>query len=747
MLKSSSSALPQPGDPAQQQAPVQLQGTVEQVVFHSNETGFFVVKVRCQEQQAAVRMTGNSPTIVEGEFIEAGGQWCQDSRYGLQFQVQTIKSVIPHTLEGIEKYLGSGMVKGVGPRFARRLVKKFGVDVFDVIEKSPQRLTELDGISTKRVEMITAAWDEQKGIRDVMVFLQACGVGAVRAVRIHQMYGVAAIAKIRQNPYRLTLDIEGIGFKTADQLALQLGIDKTSLMRARAGIHHVLRESAIEGHCARPHDSLVEAAAALLGIAPETIEQAAEQEVAGRQLLAATIDGASCLFLPHLRRAEQGVAASVMRLMQRPSGYALTDSIDHLLATGRVNCPPLSGSQRRAVEASLQHKFSIISGGPGVGKTTVVNCIVQLVATTRARIVLCAPTGRAAKRLAESSGREAVTIHRLLKFDPATLDFRHNESNPLKVDLLVVDEVSMVDIALMDKLLRAVPYHSSVLLVGDIDQLPSVGPGAVLRDLIGCQKVPVAWLTDIFRQAKQSHIVVRAHEINRGKAPKPSKKGDKTDFFYLTGSDPGDILAKLVTVVTRRIPEKFGFDATGDIQVLAPMNRGELGAHNINTVLQQRLNGTAAPRISRNGWTFAPGDKVIQTVNNYDKEVYNGDIGFIREINLEAGQAMICFEGQMVNYLFDELDEIALAYAITIHKSQGSEYPCVVIPLAMQHYILLERNLFYTAVTRGKALVVLIGQTRAVVLATKTTRAVDRVTSLKELLAGVEAPAAQGQSV
>ena len=713
---------------------VNLQGSVERVTFHSEESGFFVVRVKCKGQRDLVTMTGSTPSITPGEFVDAHGVWFNDHRHGIQFQVKQIKTVTPNTIEGIEKYLGSGMVKGIGPHFAKRLVKAFGEDVFDIIEQTPERLLELEGIGKKRREKITSAWSEQKVVREIMVFLQSHGVGTARAVRIYKTYGDKAVETVSENPYRLALDIHGIGFKTADDLAQQLGIDRCSLIRAQAGVRHVLQETSGQGHCAQVTEILISDAIKLLEIPEETITKAIQCEIQEQRLTPETIDDIPCLFLSPLYRAELGVATHVMRLLSGKSAWSGIDLSKAIQWVEERNQIQLSESQRNAVQLSVQNKFCIVTGGPGVGKTTTVNSILKIIKAKKAQVLLCAPTGRAAKRLSESTGEEATTIHRLLEFDPTAFDFKHNAENPLEAELLIVDESSMVDVVLMNQLLRAVPDNCAVILVGDIDQLPSVGPGAVLNDLIASEQLPVARLTEIFRQAATSQIITGAHAINRGKAPEPTEKGADTDFYYLNGTEPEELFHKLMTVVTQRLPEKFGLDPVNDVQVLAPMNRGGLGARSLNIALQEALNPEAHPKVTRYGWTYATGDKVIQTVNNYDKEVFNGDIGRVKSVDIEESELVIEFEGRDVPYQFNELDEVSLAYAISIHKSQGSEYPCVVIPMAMQHYMLLERNLLYTGVTRGKRLVILLGQHKAVTMAARTVTSQKRLTNLKTRL-------------
>jgi exodeoxyribonuclease V alpha subunit len=566
-------------------------------------------------------------------------------------------------------------------------------------------------------------------IREIMVFLHSHGVGTARAVRLYKTYGNEAIVRVRENPYRLALDIHGIGFKTADTLAQRLGIPRNAVIRAQAGIRHVLQEFAEDGHCAVQQEELIEAAATLLEIPVAIIEQAVELECQEEHLIAEAIDGKPCLFLTPLHRAEAGVATHLLRLLK---GDLPWGQIDHSRAIPWVEqrtSRTLSPSQREAVATVLANKVTVITGGPGVGKTTIVTSILQILQAKKMQVLLCAPTGRAAKRLTEATGLEAKTIHRLLEFEPTSMGFVHGPTNPLRCDLVVVDEVSMVDVVLMQQLLRAIPNNAAVLLVGDVDQLPSVGPGAVLADIIASERIPTVTLTEIFRQAATSQIIVNAHRINQGQMPM-LREESSSDFYVIPADNPEDIQAKLLRVVTERIPQRFGLHPIRDVQILTPMNRGSLGARALNAVLQQTLNPEASPRVTRFGWTYAPGDKVIQTVNDYGKDIFNGDIGRVSKVDLEEGQVEIDFDGRRVTYDVGELDEVALAYAATVHKSQGSEYPVVVIPLAMQHYPMLARNLLYTGVTRGKQLVVVIGQPRAVAIAVRNVRSVQRLTNL-----------------
>ena len=707
-----------------------LSGSVERVTFHSEESGFCVLRVKVKGHRELVIVIGSAASITPGEYVECVGTWQNDKTHGLQFKSTLLKVVPPSTLEGIEKYLGSGMVKGIGPHFAKILVKAFGVAVFTVIEETPERLLTLPGIGKKRTDKVTAAWSEQKAIREIMVFLQSHGVGTGRAVRIYKTYGDEAIVKVSENPYRLALDIHGIGFKTADQIAQKLGIAPDSLIRAQAGVRHVLQELSGDGHCAASHETLLKESEKLLEIPVSILEEAVQEEVVQENLVMEEIDGVPCLFLTPLFRAELGVAGSIKRILDGIPPWGQIDVVKALPWVEEKTGLTLSDSQKEAVRLALTSKMVVITGGPGVGKTTLVNSILLIVRAKQVNVTLCAPTGRAAKRLSESTGLEAKTIHRLLEFDPKSFGFKRSKDNPLETDLVVIDESSMVDVTLMNKLLSAIPNNAALMIVGDVDQLPSVGPGSVLSDIIDSGAVPTVRLTEIFRQAATSKIIVNAHRINKGEMPLKGEGTELTDFYFIPANTPEEIHAKLLQVVTERIPKRFGLHPVRDIQVLTPMNRGGLGSHSLNAELQKALNPNGKPKVTRFGTTFSPGDKVIQTVNNYDKEVFNGDIGQIEAIHTEEGTLTVEYDGRTVEYEFGELDEVSLAYATSIHKSQGSEYPAVVIPLAMQHYTLLERNLIYTAVTRGKKLVTIIGQPKALAMAVKNRKSNKRLTKL-----------------
>src|SRR4051794_5712780 len=628
------------------------------------------------------------------------------------------------------------MIRGIGPVYARKLVKAFGERVFDVIEAEPGRLREVSGIGPLRAERIASAWAEQKIVREIMVFLHSHGVGTARGVRIFKTYGADAIQVMSENPYRLARDIRGIGFKTAHPIAMRLGLDKGAMGRGRAGISYPLTEGVEEGDCGLPPDELVPLAAALLEVPPELVQTALELELIERAVIADTVGEKSCIFLTGLYRAEQVIAERLLRLA---SGALPWPEIDPEKALpwieGRTGLS-LANSQAAAIRLALVSKVLVITGGPGGGKKKIVNAILRILSAKGVSLLLCAPTGRAAKRMTEATGFEARTIHRLLEIDPKAGDFKRGDDNPLDCDLLVIDETSMVNVMLMQALVRAVPDHAALLIVGDIDQLPSVGLGQVLADIIGSGAVPVVRLTEIFRQAAESRIITSAHWINRGLLPDLTRPESDSDFYFVPADDPEPAVARIVKLVQTRIPRRFALDPIRDIQVLCPMNRGGVGARSLNIELQMALNPAGEIKIQRFGWTFAPGDKVMQIENDYEKEVYNGDIGYIDQIDPEAGELTTSFDGRTVTYGFGELDTLVPAYAATIHKSQGSEYPAVVIPVLTQHYVMLQRNLLYTGVTRGKRLVVLVGQQKAIAIAVRNVSGRRRWSKLDEWLAG-----------
>ena len=710
-----------------------LAGFVDRVTFHNPENGFCVLRVKARGLRDLITVLGHAAMIAPGEFVNANGSWVNDRTHGLQFKASFLKVTAPTTIEGIEKYLGSGMIRGIGPVYARKLVRAFGAAVFDVIEQEPPRLREVTGIGPKRAARIIAGWSEQKVIREIMLFLHSNGVGTSRAVRIYKTYRADAVQVISENPYRLARDIRGIGFRTADQIAGKLGIEKTAIIRVRAGISFALAEAMEDGHCGLPHEDLLVLTRELLEVSKELVNIALDLELRDGAVIADDLDGRRCVFLAGLYRAEREIAEKLRALAVRKPSWPVIETGKAIPWVEKRAKLALAASQIEAVRVALSSNVVVITGGPGVGKTTLVNAILKILLAKNVAVALCAPTGRAAKRLSESTGLEAKTIHRLLETDPRTGAFRRTEEAPLDCDLLVVDETSMVDVPLMRALLRALPNQAALLLVGDVDQLPSVGPGQVLADIIASGAVPVVRLTEVFRQAAESRIIVNAHIINQGLMPNlaPVEGGD---FYFVDAPNPEEAIRKLLAIVQKRIPQRFGFDPIRDIQLLCPMNRGGLGARSLNIELQNALNPPGECRVERFGWTFCPGDKVMQVENDYDKDVYNGDLGIVSRIDAEDGELAVDFDGREVAYGFSELDELVLAYATTIHKSQGSEYPAVVIPLTTQHYPMLQRNLIYTGVTRGKRLVVLVGQRKALAIAVKGARARRRWSKLREWL-------------
>ena len=711
-----------------------LAGLVERVTFHNSENGFCVLRIKARGHRDLVTVIGHAATIAAGEWITATGEWINDRNHGLQFKARFMRASAQTSIDGIEKYLASGMIRGIGPVYAKKMVKVFGQKVFDVIEAEPDRLREVEGIGPVRAQRITAAWAEQKIVREIMVFLHSHGVGTARSVRIYKTYGADSLQVMTENPYRLARDIRGIGFKTADAIAIRLGIEKTAMIRIRAGISYALTEAMDDGHCGLPTDKLTPLAVELLEAPGELIQTALELELRDGAVVADTVSETPCIFLAGLYHAEKAIAERIRCLANGALPWPFIDPVKALPWIEQKTGLSLAESQVEAIRLALLSKVLVITGGPGVGKTTIVNAILRVLSAKDVKLILCAPTGRAAKRMTEATGFEAKTIHRLLEIEPKTGGFKRNADNTLECDLLVVDETSMVDVMLMQALMKAVPDRAALLIVGDIDQLPSVGPGQVLADLIACKSVPVVQLKEVFRQAAQSRIITSAHRINQGTIPELSRPEGASDFYFVQADDPETAVSRITELVKTRIPQRFGLDPVRDIQVLCPMNRGGVGARSLNIELQATLNPAGEQKVERFGWTFAAGDKVMQIQNDYDKEVYNGDIGYIDGVDLNDSELTASFDGRSVTYGFGELDTLIPAYAATIHKSQGSEYPAVVIPVMTQHYTMLQRNLLYTGVTRGKRLVVLVGQKKAVAIAVKNVSGRLRWSKLREWL-------------
>ena len=706
-----------------------LRCVVERITYQNAENGYSVMKVKVKGYDDLVTLVGNLLEVPAGSVLLCEGEWRVDKRYGQQFQCETWEEVMPATAYGIEKYLGSGLVKGIGPKFAKLIVGHFGTDTIEVIETDIERLYEVPGIGKKRVEKIRESWEKQKDIKNVMLFLQGFGVSTAYAAKIYRQYGKESIDKVKENPYRLADDIWGIGFKTADGIARKMGYEMNDERRLRSGLIYTLNQLADEGHCYAEEEQLIATAKQMLEADEECIRTAMTHAIETEDLM---LDG-TAIYLPPFYYAECGTANRLNTLVHtKEEGSIFTTRFD-LDKLQRETGIEYDEVQVEAIRQAIASKVMVLTGGPGTGKTTTTKAIIAALQSAGMRILLAAPTGRAAKRMNEATGMEAKTIHRLLEYNPQD-GYKRNDENPLEGDALIVDECSMIDIILMNNLTKALPTTMRLVLVGDIDQLPSVGAGNVLRDIIDSGVIPVVRLTRIFRQAQSSRIVMSAHAINRGCFPDISN-GQHTDFFFMKQEEPEKVAETIVSLVRDRLPKAY-LQPTANIQVLTPMQRGVVGAANLNMALQQALNHNTAA-LARGGYTFKEGDRVMQLRNNYDKDVYNGDLGYVRSVDMEERTLTVDFDGQTVEYEASELDELTLAYATTIHKSQGSEYPIVVMPVLMTHYVMLQRNLIYTGITRAKKICVLVGQSKALAYAIHNMKVLKRNTRLKERLAPV----------
>ncbi|HAM52350.1 MAG TPA: ATP-dependent RecD-like DNA helicase [Nitrospiraceae bacterium] len=719
---------------------IEIKGQLERITYHNEENAFTIAKMRVGGRHDLVTVVGNLPSVSPGEVLKLKGEWHNHPKFGEQFKITSYESVVPATVKGIEKYLGSGLIKGIGPVMAKRLVTKFGLETLQVIETDTKRMAEVDGIGDKRIEMIKKAWDDQKEIREVMVWLQGNGVSPTYGAKIYKQYGKESVQIVQQNPYRLASDIFGVGFITADKIAKNIGIAKESQVRAEAGILYVLHQLSDDGHVYYPYEPLVEECKKILGVERDIIVKAFGKIATDKKIIIEDLntedfkENNKAVYLVKFHVAEVGIASRLKALTVIPKTLRSFDrdkAIDWVQQELKIQ---LAENQKLAVREAIEKKVMVVTGGPGTGKTTIINSIIRIYKKLDKKVLLAAPTGRAAKRMSEATGHQAKTIHRLLEFSPKEGGFKKNEDSPLEADLVVIDETSMVDTILMYHLLKAVPKEATLILVGDIDQLPSVGAGNVLKDTIDSGAIPTVRLNEIFRQAKESMIIVNAHRINSGEMPLVVHHGSHPqDFYFFQMEEPEKALEKIIELAKDKIPQKFGFKPIDDIQVLTPMHRGVVGSANLNTELQKHLNASQ-DELVRGGMTLKVGDKVMQIRNNYDKEIFNGDIGKITRIDREQQEIIVNYDGRAVPYEYTELDEIVHAYAVSVHKSQGSEYPVVVIPILTQHYMLLQRNLIYTGITRGKKLVVLVGTKKALAIAIKNNKPQKRYTLLRERL-------------
>jgi exodeoxyribonuclease V alpha subunit len=718
-----------------------LSGQIERITYTNEENGYTIARVKVYGQRDLVTVVGYLMSPTPGEILSMRGEWVNHPKFGEQFKVVEYKTKVPATVFGIQKYLGSGLIKGLGPVIAGRIVKKFGKKTLDVIENEIEKLALVEGIGKKRIGMIQKAWDEQKEIREVMMFLQSHGVSSGYATKIFKQYGNRSIAVVTDNPYRLAMDIFGIGFVIADSIAEKLGFPKDSPLRVEAGILYVLHQLSDEGHVFYPYEHLVKKSREILGVERDVVVHALGSLAIDKRIVLEDLNESmeefkennKGVYLAKFHLCETSISTRLKTLLAAPKSIRPVNVESALeWVQGQLDIS-LAENQAKAIRCAVENKIMVITGGPGTGKTTIINAVLKIFSRLGIKTLLAAPTGRAAKRMSETTGHDAKTIHRLLEYSFTKGGFQKNEEKPLNCDLLILDEASMIDTILMYHLIKAIPTFATVILVGDVNQLPSVGAGYVLNDIIASGTVPVVALNEIFRQARESRIIVNAHNINNGIVPTFENDMPDNDFYFIQQEDPEKVLEIILELTKERIPGRFGLDPVDDIQVLTPMHKGTVGAGNLNTQLQKTLN-PVQEEITRGNRNFRLNDKVMQISNNYDKEVFNGDIGRITDMRPDDNEMTVTFDGRDVPYEFYELDELVLAYAVSVHKSQGSEYPAVVLPVVTQHYILLQRNLIYTAVTRGRKLVVMVGTRKALAMGVKNDKTQKRFTYLRHRL-------------
>ncbi len=707
-----------------------LQGTIERIVFENTESGYVIARLNSRSSSGElITVVGNLASINPGESLLLKGAWVNNPKYGRQFKIEHYETVLPSTIVGLRKYLGSGLIKGIGPIMANRIVNKFGPDTLEIIDHQPEKLSQVEGIGQKRINVIKSAWAEQREIKNVMLFLQAHNVSTTHATKIYKTYQDQAIPVVKENPYRLADDIYGIGFKTADTIAQKLGIETESPHRVRAGLKYVLSQKAEEGHVFLFRPELTSTCQEMLELSEAAISEGISALVAAEEIISETVEEQDAIFLAPFYYAEVGVANTIGKMLQSISGPLNQTNFDRVInQIQRSLAIHLADGQKKAIQTSLCSQVMVLTGGPGTGKTTTTLGMIRCLEQLGYQILLAAPTGRAAKRLSEATHREAKTIHRLLEFSPNEGGFQRNRQNPLEADVVIVDEVSMIDLVLMNNLLKAIPLKTKLILIGDVDQLPSVGAGNVLKDMIASEAVDLVRLTEVFRQAQESMIITNAHQINSGQVP--NLTGDASrDFFFIEVEDVDQVADQSGQLVQRRLPIHYGFDPFDDVQVLCPMRRGAVGSENLNKLLQNQLNPSTSDVINGER-IFRVGDKVMQVRNNYEYDVFNGDIGRVMEIDQVDRVLQIRFPEKIVDYDMADLNELVLAYATTVHKSQGSEYQAVILPLVTQHYMMLQRNLLYTGITRAKKIVVLIGSKRALNICVRNNKVAHRNTHL-----------------